>query len=83
MRNDLFIGTRLTLNDAESSELLAGGIFDLDYSSKSFRLEASRRIGPGYTLSIEGQLFLDIDPRDPLAAFATDDFIRIELTRYF
>jgi len=83
LRNDLFIGTRLTLNDAESSELLAGGIFDLDYSSKSFRLEASRRIGPDYTLSIEGQLFLDIDPRDPLAAFATDDFIRIELTRYF
>jgi len=83
LQNDLFIGTRLTFNDTENSEVLAGGIFDLDHDSKSFRLEASRRIGQDYKLSIEGRLFSAINPRDPLAAFATDDFIRVELTRYF
>ncbi|WP_207787516.1 hypothetical protein [Candidatus Thiosymbion oneisti] len=82
-QNDLFIGTRLTFNDTQSSELLAGGFFDLDYHSRSFRVEASRRIGQSYKLSVEGQLFLDMASRDPLAAFAADDFIRIELTRYF
>lgn len=82
-QNDLFIGTRLTFNDPQSSEVLAGGFFDLDYDSRSFRVEASRRIGESYKLSVEGQLFLDMASRDPLAAFAADDFIRIELTRYF
>jgi len=83
LQDDLFIGTRLTFNDTQSSELLAGGIFDLDHSGKSFRVEASRRIGQNYKLSLEGQLFSGIVPRDPLAAFRADDFIRIELTRYF
>jgi len=83
LQDDLFIGTRLTFNDTQSSELLAGGIFDLDRSGKSFRVEASRRIGQNYKLSLEGQFFSGIVPRDPLAAFRADDFIRIELTRYF
>ncbi len=83
LQDDLFIGTRLTFNDTQSSEVLAGGIFDLDHAGKSFRVEASRRIGQSYKLSLEGQLFSDIASHDPLAAFAADDFIRIELTRYF
>jgi len=82
-QNDLFVGTRLTFNDTQSSEVLAGSFFDLDYDSRSFRVEASRRIKQSYKLSVEGQLFLDMAPSDPLAAFAADDFIRIELTRYF
>jgi len=82
-QNDLFIGTRLTFNDTQSSEVLVGGILDLDYDSRSFRLEASRRIGQSYKLSIEGQLFLNMASRDSLAVFAADDFLRIELTRYF
>ncbi|MCB2261699.1 MAG: hypothetical protein LGR52_01975 [Candidatus Thiosymbion ectosymbiont of Robbea hypermnestra] len=83
LQDDLFIGARLTFNDAQSTEILVGGILDLHQGSRSFRLEASRRIGQSYKLAIEGQLFADIDPDDPLAAFATDDFIRIELIRYF
>jgi len=82
-QNDLFVGTRLTFNDTQSSEVLAGGFFDLDYDSRSFRVEASRRLGQSYKLSVEGQVFLDMAPRDPLAAFAADDFVLIELTRYF
>jgi len=82
-QNDLFTGTRLTFNDAQSTEVLVGGILDLDYHSRSFRLEASRRIGQSYKLSVEGQVFSDMDSRDPLATFAADDFIRIDLTYYF
>jgi len=82
-QNDLFVSTRLTFNDTESTEVLVGGVLDLGYGSRSFRLEASRRIGQNYKLSIEGQLFADIDPQDPLATLATDDFIQIGLTRYF
>ncbi len=39
--NDLFIGLRLTANDAQSSELLTGVIRDLDSGALLFNLEAS------------------------------------------
>jgi hypothetical protein len=82
-QNDLFIGVRFAFNDAESTEILAGGIFDLDYSTKTFRIEASRRFGDSYKVTLEGQAFVDVDPRDPLAVFRQDNFIQLEIAKYF
>ena len=82
-QNDLFIGARYALNDEAGSEFLAGAFVDLDNQSKTFRLEASRRLGKGFKLNIEGQVLTDSDPSDPLQAFAQDDFIQVELQKYF
>jgi hypothetical protein len=82
-QNDLFVGARLAMNDEAGSELLAGAFIDLDNSSKSLRIEGSRRIGKGFKLNIEGQLFTDIDLNDPLSAFAKDDFVQLELQKFF
>ncbi len=81
--NDIFAGMRLALNDPQSTELLAGVMYDLDFNSKSFRLEASRRLGESYKLEIEAHLFWDVDPLDPMYAFRKDDFVQITLARYF
>ncbi|WP_299880718.1 hypothetical protein [uncultured Cocleimonas sp.] len=82
-QNDLFFGARLALNDEDSSELLAGVFVDLDNSTKSLRLEASRRIGNGMKLNIEGQVFTDVDKEDPLYTFSKDDYIQVELQKFF
>lgn len=82
-QNDVFIGSRLSFNDVESTELLAGAFVDLDNSSTSLRMEASRRIGKGLKLNIEGQVFTNIDKADPLKVFEKDDYLQIELQKYF
>lgn len=82
-QNDLFLGARLALNDEDSSELLAGAFVDLDNSSKSLRLEASKRVGKGMKLNIEGQVFTDVDLSDPLNTFAKDDYLQLELQKFF
>jgi len=82
-QNDMFFGARLALNDEDSSELLAGAFIDLDNSTKSLRLEASRRIGNGMKLNIEGQVFTDVDQNDPLYTFSKDDYIQVELQKFF
>ncbi len=82
-QNDLFIGTRLSLNDADSTELLAGAFVDLDNHSKSLRVEASRRIGKGLKLNLEAQGFSDIDSKDPAKIYEKDDYLQIELQKYF
>ncbi len=81
--NDLFAGLRFAFNDVQSSEVLAGVIVDTDNQSKSFRVEASRRLGDSWKLTGEMQLFADIDDGDPLKIYETDDYLLVELARYF
>ena len=82
-QNDVFVGARLAMNDEASSELLAGVFYDLDNESTSLRVEGSRRIGEGLKLNIEAQVLTNIDASDPLNAFAKDDYIQVELQKFF
>lgn len=82
-QNDIFIGTRWAFNDAQSTEILAGGIFDLDRDNRSFRVEASRRLGQDKKLSLEAQIFEHIDPADNFYPLRNDDFLTLELGWYF
>jgi hypothetical protein len=81
--NDLFMGTRIALNDVQSTELLAGIIQDLDSDARLFSLEASRRLGDNWKLSIESRWFIDIPPEETLYGLRNDDFIQAELAYYF
>jgi len=82
-QNDVFVGARFALNDENSSELLAGAFVDLDNDSKSFRVEASRRLGKGFKINIEAQAFKDIDKNDPLDSFKKDDYVQLGLQKFF
>ena len=82
-QNDLFAGVRLALNDANSSELLAGVIQDLSADANLFSVEASRRIGEHWKLELEARVWSGIAQRDPLNAIARDDYVQVNLLRYF
>ncbi|GJL80439.1 MAG: hypothetical protein DHS20C01_00730 [marine bacterium B5-7] len=81
--DDLFVGFRLALNDADSSELLAGVIADVDDGSRVFNIEASRRIGDSLKLGVEARLFSSIPQTDPLYGQRHDDYIEVTLGYYF
>lgn len=80
---DVFLGGRFTLNDAQSTEILAGFIVDTDNGSERFRVEASRRFGQSWKGSLELQTFHGIDPDDILTAFRQDDYLLAEMAYYF
>lgn len=87
-QNELFLGTRLGFTDAESTELLAGALLDLDDNTTSFRVEASRRIDAGdrlgdALLSVDAQVFTSVDPDNLFSNFSQSDFLRITLELYF
>ncbi|MEM9762332.1 MAG: hypothetical protein AAF968_07475 [Pseudomonadota bacterium] len=80
--NDFFAGTRLTLNDTQDTELLAGAIIDTDTSGVIGSIEFQRRIGERMLLEVEGRFFIGSD--DPLVEpFADDDHVLLRLTRFF
>jgi hypothetical protein len=81
--NDIFIGLRLTANDVDGSELLAGIIKDLDDDGMMFNLEASRRIGNDWKTGAQLRLWSDIHEEDPLYSFHRDDYLEITVSRFF
>ena len=81
--NDLFLGLRWTANDEQSTELLTGVIFDWKTESKLFNLEASRRLGQDYKLTVQARGWIDISADDVLLPLNHDDYLQVELARYF
>ncbi|MEN8723725.1 MAG: hypothetical protein ABF335_12660 [Alphaproteobacteria bacterium] len=81
--NDVFAGIRYALNDVQSTSVLLGGIFDLDGDAISLAVEAETRLGDAARLTVEYRGISQVNPTDPLAAFADDDFLEIRLGRFF
>ncbi|MEM6579629.1 MAG: AMIN domain-containing protein [Pseudomonadota bacterium] len=83
LQNDIYIGTRLTGNDFSSSAILVGLLYDLDLESYFGNIEASRRIGEFWTLGIELRFTTNTQEQDNLFFIREDDYLGVELTRYF
>jgi hypothetical protein len=81
--HDLFGGFRLTFNDEQSTELLAGVIADVVDGGRFWNVEASRRFGSNWKLNLDVRVF-DSLPGDTLfAAVNKDDFVQLSLAYYF
>jgi hypothetical protein len=94
--HDLALGTRWSLNDVADTQALLGVIWDVQTDEYVFKVEGSRRLGETWTVLLEGRVFGGADDPDPLAPLQSlldsenksaflqrDDFLQLELTRYF
>lgn len=81
--DDLFVGSRLAFNDAADSQILGGVISDLNGAGHFLNIEASRRFGDVWKLELELRLLMAVDPINPLFSFRRDDYLQLELLRYF
>lgn len=90
--HDMAVATRWALNDLGDTQALIGVIWDYRNHETIFSVEASRRLGETWTLLVEGRAFTDaapldadnpFDPANKGASVARDDYIELELTKYF
>jgi hypothetical protein len=79
----MVLGLRFTFNDAQSTELLASTIIDIEGDGVNYNVEASRRLGDSWKLSMEVRGVFFVDEGTTLSSFEDDDRVRLELTRYF
>ncbi|MDH5512101.1 MAG: hypothetical protein OEY27_02715 [Gammaproteobacteria bacterium] len=82
-QDDVMTGLRLAVNDAQSSEVLIGVINDRRSAARFFNLEAGRRLGGHYKLSLEARAFAGAPATDPAFFWRRDDYLQLELARYF
>lgn len=80
---ELFLGSRLALNDAADSSLLAGVAIDIDTHEQFFSLEAERRIGSNLRAELRARAFSGNQPNDALYAFRNDDYVELRLRWFY
>ena len=81
--NDLFVGTRLALNDAQDFALLAGVTYDTENSSTFVNIEAERRLGDDWVLGLRLRAITRSSPQDLSYAISNDDYAQIQFSRFF
>ncbi len=81
--NDLFVGGRLALNDAQDTALLAGVVVDMDTAETFFNIEAERRFGDSVVVELRIRVITGADLGEPAYAFSRDDYIQLQVARFF
>jgi len=78
-QRDIFLGTRLALNDVSSSEFQFRWTYDLEYESSLIDIRAERRIGKNWFLNAVLYKFLHVESDPALETFQNDDRLRMNL----
>ncbi len=81
--NDIFVGSRLALNDPQDSTALIGAIIDTDNGSTLLSLEAERRIGESWVVELIDRFFINIDETDITASLEEDSFVNLSIQYHF
>jgi hypothetical protein len=83
LQNDIFCGARINFNDVRGTSITTGAIVDAGTGATAWGLEASRRLGENWKISLEATLFANIPADDLFTTVRKDDYIQTELTWYF
>ena len=81
--NDVFVGTRLALNDTQDTSLLAGIAYDVDSGETFVNIEAERRFGEDWVLEMRARGFSGADPNDITYSFVSDDYVQLQISKFF
>ena len=81
--NDVFVGARLALNETQDTSVLAGVAWDTHTGETFFNVEAERRIGDSIALELRARAFSGAGPQDLTYAVVRDDYVQIQLAKYF
>lgn len=82
-QNDIYLGSRIALNNTDDTAILVGGSYDMDYQSKSLLVEASQRLNDYWTVALDAAVFIAKDSQDNASSFDKDDRVQLTLERYF
>jgi len=81
--NDLFVGTRLALNDVQDTAVLAGLTYDIDTGEAVISIKAERRFGEDWFAKFRVRVFTGASRTDATWWLRQDDYLEANLTRYF
>lgn len=82
-QDDILAALRFGFNDVQSTEILAGVMFDRTNNSKFYNVEASRRFGDSFKVDLELRVFSGAPKIDSSYSLRHDDHVRLEVSYYY
>ena len=83
LENDVFLGTRVALNDVQSTELSASFLSDVSRATRALGFEFGRRLSDRWSLRAEAVALLSVDEADLHYEMRRDSFVDMSLTYNF
>jgi len=81
--NDIFVGTRLALNDTQDASVLAGVAYDVDTGETFLNIEAERRFGDDLAVELRVRAFSGASPKDITYSVVRDNYVQLQIAKYF
>lgn len=81
--DDVFLGLRLTLNDANDTTLLSAFTWDVNTQSRFFNVEFESRLGRHNRLKLTARAFSKVEPNDAYFFLRQDDYIELSFIKHF
>ena len=82
-QNDLFLGTRLAFNDAQSTEIVASVLADRDHATRALTVELNRRLSDRWSLNLEAIALFGVETADLVYDTRRDSFVEASLVYNF
>lgn len=83
--NDVFIGTRIALNDVDNTQFEGGALIDVEHAETMMSFDLSRRLNSHMTAELEGRFFIDPEAQQ-LRLFdfiSHDSYLTAKLSFFF
>jgi hypothetical protein len=80
--DDIFLGSRITLNDVQNSQILFGAIIDRKNNGQLFSIEGSRRIGDSWKAELEVRILNNTNEKEFIYLIRKDSFVQFRLLKY-
>ena len=81
--NDVFVGTRVALNDTQDTAVLAGVAYDVATGETFLNIEAERRFGDDIAFELRVRAFSGAGRQDLTYSLVQDDYVQIQIAKYF
>ena len=82
-QNDLFIGSRINLNDVEGTEITQALTIDLDGNGNTGSIEISTRLKDSLRISGDYNFYWSSNNTDIMYSFRRDNYLGFKITNYF
>ena len=82
-QNDLFFAVRIGLNDAQSTEVIAGVLADADHTTRTLSIELKRRLSDQWSMKLEAIVLTDVEEEDIIYDTRRDSFVALNVTYNF
>lgn len=81
--DDVMIGVRAALNDIQNTEALLGTIVDASGDARLWTLEASRRLGANWRVSVDARYYHQVARDNILYSLRQDDSVQLTAAYFF